>query len=95
LKKHNLFRRINRGVLLAAVLLIGLILYLIIDNLSFAGEKDAIKDMLFDYAEAAETAMILPADVRKPGEKISEDIINKKINESKVALGKYLTYSVS
>ena len=51
---RNVIRRVNRGIVLAVLLVLGLIGYLVYDNARFNNtEKDAIKNMLEEYASVA------------------------------------------
>ncbi|MCL1917901.1 MAG: hypothetical protein FWG14_06240 [Peptococcaceae bacterium] len=95
MKPRNPLRRINRGIVLAGLLLAGLVIYLYCDGQAFGTEETAIKDMLTAYAEEAETMMVLPGDVNKPGEKIPSDAIAQKLESNKPILEKYLTGSIS
>ena len=95
MKRRNPLRRVNRGIVLAVILLVGLVGYLIYDGQAFDAERTAIKDMLTAYAQEAESMMVLPGDVNKPGEKIPSDAIAQKIESNKSILEKYLTSSIS
>lgn len=87
----NIMRKVNRGIVLAILLVIGLIIYLIYDNARFASEKIAIQNMLNDYAKAAAEINILPEEEQKPGERPSQSALQKKLDESKAIINKYLT----
>jgi hypothetical protein len=84
-------RRINRGIVLAIVLLVGLIGYLIVDNSRFNIEKTAIQEMVTAYAGAAGDLNILPANERIAGAKPSQTAVKKKLEENKAVLNRYLT----
>lgn len=88
---RNALHRVNRGIVLAVVLLLGLTGYLIYDNVRFASEKVAIGDMVTEFAKAAGDLNILPAGERIPGEQPSEAAVKKKLQESEVVLNKYLS----
>lgn len=88
---RNAIRRVNRGIVLAAVLVVGLTGYLVYDNARFESEKTAIKKMADEYAAAAGDLNILPAVERVPGVKPSDAAVNKKLQENQAVLGKYLT----
>ena len=88
---RNAMRRMNRGIVLAAVLLAGLTGYLIYDNARFDSEKTAIKTMVTEYAGAAGDLNILPAGERVPGSRPSEAAVRKKLEENKAVLNRYLT----
>jgi len=91
----TMMHRINRGIVLAAVLLIGLVSYLIVDSIMFSNERVEIKAMVAEYANLAEQLMILPESAQKPGQPALDDEVQAKIEESKFKLGQYLTSSVS
>ena len=89
---RNVIRRVNRGIVLAVLLVLGLIGYLVYDNARFNNtEKDAIKNMLEEYASVAGDLNILPDQERVPGKKPSEEAIKKKLEENRAVLEKYLT----
>lgn len=87
----NITRKVNRGIILAILLVIGLIIYLIYDNAHFSSEKLAIQSMLNEYAKAASDINILPKEEQKPGERPSNAAIQKKLEENKVIVNQYLT----
>ncbi|MDR0286671.1 MAG: hypothetical protein LBI03_03035 [Clostridiales bacterium] len=91
LKAHKFFHRVNRGIVLAVVLIFGLVIYLGVDAARFDTEKLAIKDMVTAYAKEAETLMILPEDVQIPGEGAPQEAVEQKINEDNEIFTKYLT----
>ena len=91
----NIFRRMNRGIVLAAVLVLGLIGYLVFDAATFGDEKELIKTVVTQYADAAENLIILPESARIPGKPAPDDVIKAKIDQGKEILPQYLTYSVS
>jgi|LSQX01.2.fsa_nt_gb hypothetical protein len=89
---RNVIRRVNRGIVLAVLLVLGLIGYLVYDNARFNNtEKDAIKNMLEEYASVAGDLNILPDQERVPGKKPSEEAVKKKLEENRAVLEKYLT----
>ena len=87
----NLFRRVNRGIVLAAVLLVGLIGYLLFDAITFSTEKETIKAMVSEYADLAGQIMVLPENARIPGKPAPADAVKAKIEDGKLNLGQYLT----
>ncbi|HBT64550.1 MAG TPA: hypothetical protein DEB10_07825 [Ruminococcaceae bacterium] len=88
---RNVMRRVNRGIVLAVILVVGLISYLIYDNARFGTEKIAIQNMITEYAKAAGDLNILPAQEQKAGESPSNDAIRKKLQENRAVISKYLT----
>ncbi|MCL1790924.1 MAG: hypothetical protein FWG40_06135 [Peptococcaceae bacterium] len=95
MRVRKFFRQINRGIVLAIIVAIALTGYLIVDGVAFASEKTAIRDMLAAYAQEAETMSVLPEDVRQPGKKAPMSTIEKKMEQTKPIMEKYLTDSVS
>lgn len=47
----NVYKRINRGLVLAGVLLVGFVIYVISDTLQFKKTKPLLKDMAADYMQ--------------------------------------------
>ncbi len=84
-------RKINRGIILAVLLVIGLSIYLTIDNARFSSEKAAIQSFLEDYAKAAAQINVLPKEAQKPGQQPSEEAVQKHLDEGKKVLTRYLT----
>jgi len=91
LTTRNFFRRVNRGLVLAGILFIGLILYLAIGAAMFQSEIPVIEKMIHDYAEAAEDLMILPEEHQNPSVTVPMAVIDAKIKESEPILRQYLT----
>lgn len=93
MKVRNFFRHMNRGIVLGVVLIIGLIVYIMIDNARFSTEKIVIKDMVVAYAKEAEGFMIYPESIIKPKQKVTTADIAKKNKENKVIIDKYFANS--
>ena len=51
----NVYKRINRGLVLAGVLLVGFVIYVISDTLQFKKTKPLLKDMAADYMQHCTT----------------------------------------
>ncbi|MDD4494387.1 MAG: hypothetical protein PHV32_08590 [Eubacteriales bacterium] len=85
----NFFRRINRGIVLGIVLVIGLSCYLTVDSIAFKDEREAIKQVLEDYTKDMETFLILPEQYREIGVAVPDSVIENKIKENNELVGKY------
>ncbi|MDD2361592.1 MAG: hypothetical protein PHH84_01340 [Oscillospiraceae bacterium] len=85
----NFLRRINRGIVLAIVLIIGLSCYLTVDGIAFKDEKEAIKQVLEDYAEDMESFLLLPEQYREIGTSVPDSVIENKIKENNNLISKY------
>ena len=88
---RNFFRRVNRGLVLAGLLVVGLVIYLAAGAILFRAEIPAIEQMIHDYAAEAESLMILPQELQTPGKPAPEAAIEAKIKESEPILRKYLS----
>lgn len=88
---RNIFRRMNRGLVLAGLLLIGLMVYLVAENIRFRSEVAVIEQTILDFAAETENLMVLPESAQKPGEPASDDVVEAKIAESEAVLRKYLS----
>jgi len=87
----NILKKINRGVVLAAILLIGLVIFFIIDNAVFAQEKPMLKEWLEEFLEETAKINLLPEQYRVPGVEIPDDVIEAKTKETKDFVDKYFT----
>jgi nitrogen fixation-related uncharacterized protein len=83
----------NRGIALAIILIIGLVIYLMVDSAQFDDEREAIKATIYDLAVEAESINILPTSVQVPGKAAPTDVINKKVADSKEFFSKYFAKS--
>ncbi|MDD4495771.1 MAG: hypothetical protein PHV32_15785, partial [Eubacteriales bacterium] len=70
----NYFRRINRGIVLGIVLVIGLSCYLAIDSIAFEDEREAIKQVLEDYARDMKAFLLLPEKYREIGVNVPDPV---------------------
>ena len=61
----SFLRTMNRGVALAIVLFAGLIVFFIVDGVTFAKEKPALKDWLEEYLEECAKINLLPEQYRE------------------------------
>ncbi|MDR1892541.1 MAG: hypothetical protein LBQ48_05995 [Oscillospiraceae bacterium] len=87
----NLLRRVNRGILLAVALIIGLIVWLAVDNARFTKEKDDITAMLDQYAVESASLMILPESDQNPGETVSATAVEKQLKDAQPVFDRFLT----
>jgi hypothetical protein len=51
---YKFWAKMNRGIVLGMIMLMGLAVYFIVDARAFEGEADEIKNMLFEFAHALE-----------------------------------------
>ena len=86
----TLLRRINRGVALGILLVIGLAVYLTADDMAFAKERDAIKQVLEEYTKDMSAAHLLPEEYLEIGAVVPETVVENKIEENRELLGKYI-----
>ena len=89
----KIIRQINRGVVLAVALIIGLVLYLLIDSYKFNSEKADIKSMVAAYAEEAESFNVFPEKFSKNLEKIPSEVLTDKKKENLAVIDRYLADS--
>ena len=87
----NFLRRVNRGIVLAILLIIGLACYLIVDNIAFKDEREAIKQVLEDYAKDMGTFLLLPEQYREIGVSVPDSVVENKIKENNELVNKYFT----
>lgn len=87
----NFFRRINRGIVLGIILVIGLSCYLAIDSIAFEDERETIKQVLEDYARDMEAFLLLPEKYREIGVNVPDPVIENKIKENNELVNKYFT----
>jgi hypothetical protein len=87
----NFFRKINRGVALAIILIVGLTVFFIVDAAAFEKEKPELKNFLEEFLEECAKINLLPEQYRVPGADIPEDVIEAKTKETKDFVDKYFT----
>ena len=88
-------RRVNRGIVLAIVMLIGLSGYLTVDSLAFKDEREAIKQVLENYAEDMANMVLLPEQYREIGVSAPDSVIEEKNKKNKELVGKYFMNSTT
>ncbi|MBE5921603.1 MAG: hypothetical protein E7269_02475 [Lachnospiraceae bacterium] len=86
-------KRVNRGLILAAILVVGLIIYLIIDAVQFSSKKNEITVVVKDYIEAANT-LTLSEDfydtaLTEENEKAYRNLLNTYFCEKSVDWSNY------
>jgi len=85
----NFLRRVNRGIVLAIVLVAGLTGYLIFDNIAFKAERDVIKQVLGEYTEAMQSFNLFPEEYREIGVNIPDSVVEAKRKENKELIEKF------
>jgi len=91
----NFLRRVNRGIVLAIVLVVGLVGYLVVDNITFKAERDVIRQVLDEYTEAIESFNLLPEEYREIGVKVPDSVIEAKGKENKELIDKFFANGVT
>lgn len=82
-------KKINRGLVLAAVLLIGLVIFIIVDNHNFKSEKPDIERTITDYVSELSALNITPEKYQASGKKYSSEDADKRISEFTEFADKY------
>ncbi|MEG0570062.1 MAG: hypothetical protein RR497_00270 [Oscillospiraceae bacterium] len=85
----KIYKHINRGLVLAVVLLITTICYVIIGNLNFKKETDTIKGVVNNYAKESVTLSLLPDGANKVGATLTKEQAEKQIKAFDDILSKY------
>lgn len=85
--KKNL-KKINRGIVLAVILIIGVAIYVIIDNYKFNSEKSEVKDVVTGFISEMGKPSVLSEEYR--GEKnIPDEVSEQMTKEWNAVLDKY------
>ena len=87
----SFLKKMNRGVALAIVLVIGLGGFLIVDAVTFSKEEPILKEFLEEYLQEYSQIILLPEQYREIDADIPDDVINAKNEESKKFIEKYFT----
>lgn len=93
MKPKTILRKMNRGLLLGLVILIGLIIYISIDESNFKKEKPQIIQSLMQYAEDMQKVSITPTDYQKLDAKIPADVQQNQIKQMHDIINQYWTQS--
>lgn len=86
--KHRL-KKINRGLVLAAVLIVGLIIYIVFDSHNFKSEKPQIEQTVMNFVQALDEQNITPEKYRENGKRYSEEDAKKRTDDFTQFLDKY------
>lgn len=90
--RRSLLKKLNRGLLLAAVLLIGVTAYVVADTISFRQETDRIEQVIREYVEQSPQMAILPSPYNKLGSPADENAVRRKMAENEELLRKYWSF---
>lgn len=82
-------KKLNRGIILAIILLIGLTIYIMIDNHNFKSEKSEIENVVEDYVNALNAFNITPEDQRALDVKLTQQQSDEIYKNGKTILDKY------
>ena len=84
-------RRMNRGIALAVVLVIGLVTFLVVDNIRFDKERDVIRTQITKLLEKGAGMNVFPAQYNEPGKEIPESAADEKVKQARAFLETYYT----
>lgn len=87
----NFLRRINRGIVLAIALIIGLTCYLAVDSIAFNEEREIIRQRLEEYARDLTNMMLLPEQFREVGTEAPETLLEVKAREGRRLAAEYFS----
>ena len=87
----NFLKKMNRGVALAIVLIIGLMAFFVVDAVTFSQEEDAIKEFLVEYLEECAQVNLLSVEYRNFEAEIPDSVIDAKTKEIEDFVEKYYT----
>lgn len=85
----NFFRRVNRGIIMAIVLVIGLSCYLTVDGIAFKKERETVKQVVENYIKDMQSFLLLPEQYREIDVNVPDAVIENKIKENNALVGKY------
>lgn len=71
-------KKLNRGLVLAGIVLVGFIIFIIVDKKNFNKDKVVIKDTLYEYLDSMTEVMVV-----KESDLDENNIIKKEIREDK------------
>ena len=91
MKVKNVLRRVNRGIVLGILLIVGLSGYLVVDSIAFEGEREVIRDVIEGYMEELPSMILLPESYREIGTEIPDSVIDDKMKENGAILDKYFS----
>lgn len=86
--KHWL-KKINRGLVLTAVLVVGLIIYIVSDIHNFKSEKPQVEQTINEFVQVLSEQNITPEEYREKGKKYSGEDSKKRIDNFSEFIDKY------
>lgn len=89
MKGKNILRKINRGIVLGVVLLIGLVIFLVIDEQNFQRQQPEIQKMVEQYLQDVSEISLFPEQYRKIGQEVPAQVVEEKKKEMEDILNQY------
>lgn len=89
MKSKRIFKRLNRGLILGLVLLIGLVIYVNIDNANFKKEMPVIQETLNQYLEDCADIAIWSPQYQKLNKIVPADIVDQTKAKGDAVFNKY------
>ena len=89
MKGKTVLRKINRGIVLGVILLIGLVIFLVIDDQNFQRQQPEIQRMVEQYLQDVSEISIFPEQYQKIGEEVPVQVVEEKKKEVGDVLNRY------
>ena len=89
MKGKTVLRKINRGIVLGVILLIGLVIFLVIDDQNFQRQQPEIQRMVEQYLQDVSVISIFPEQYQKIGEEVPVQVVEEKKKEVGDVLNRY------
>ncbi len=84
-------KKLNRGVILAVVLLVGLVIYIVADNQMFKSEKPEIEQLVSDYVGEIAEINVAPEEYQVAGKAYTKEDSENRIEDYTNIIDKYWT----
>ena len=88
-------RKINRGLILGGILLVGLIVHIVVDTVSFNNEKSVIRGVIEEYASAMCTTIVTDNPEVDSEGKLTRRLKEDKARKLEELISKYWTTDIS
>lgn len=89
MKGKTVLRKVNRGIVLGIILLIGLVIFLVIDDQNFQKQQPEIQRMVEQYLQDVSEISIFPEQYQKIGEEVPAEAVEEKKKEIEDILNQY------